>query len=258
MNQSILPPIKPADPPLDVQIKHLAARYRNSRGIGLKVLNALGAKAEGLLDNLPKGARDGLDGATIKALEFSFEAAAKTRANVPDSGQWMTRALTMGTGAAGGFGGLPSALAELPVTTTVILRAIQTIAEENGFDTTHPDTRAECLQVFASAGPLAEDDSTDLNFLTLRLSVTGATLHGVIKQVAPKLAMVLGQKLAAQTIPVLGAVTGAAINYSFTSYYQEMAHVSFGLRRLAEETGSDRAALVEAFRQELSNKATKS
>ena len=251
MNQSILPPVKPADPPLGVQLNVLSNRYRNARGVGLKVLGALGGQADGLLDKLPASARDGLDSATLKALEFSFEAAAKTRANVPDSGQWMTRALTMGTGAAGGFGGLPSALAELPVTTTVILRAIQTIADEHGFDPSHPDTRAECLQVFASAGPLAEDDSTDLSFLTLRASVTGATLHTLIKQVAPKLAVVLGQKLAAQMVPVLGAVTGAAINYSFTSYYQEMAHVSFGLRKLAEETGSDRAALIELFRQEI-------
>ena len=191
MDHSILPPTVPADPPLGVQIKELATRYRNARGVGLKVLGALGAQADGLLDRLPPAARDGLDSATIKALEFSFDAAAKTRANVPDSGQWMTRALTMGTGAAGGFGGLPTALAELPVTTTVILRAIQTIADEHGFDASHPDTRADCLQVFASAGPLAEDDSTDLSFLTLRVSVTGATLHSLIKQVAPRLALSL-------------------------------------------------------------------
>jgi hypothetical protein len=251
MDQSILPPAIPADPPLGAQVKDLAIRYRNARGVGLKLLNAFGAQADGLLDHLPQNARDGLDGATLKALEFSFEAAAKSRGTVPDTGHWMTRAVTMGTGAAGGFGGLPSALAELPITTTVILRAIQGIADEHGFDPSHPDTRAECLQVFASAGPLSEDDNTDLSFLTLRASVTGATLHALIKSVSPKLALVLGQKLAAQMVPVLGAVTGAAINYSFTSYYQEMAHISFGLRKLAEDTGSDRAALIEAFRQEI-------
>ncbi|MEP3346929.1 MAG: EcsC family protein [Litoreibacter sp.] len=252
MSQSILPPIAPANPPLGEQIEDLAIRYRNARGVGLKVLGALGSQADGLLEKLPEGARDGLDSATMKALEFSFEAAAMSRGKVPDTGQWMTRALTMGTGAAGGFGGLPSALAELPVTTTVILRAIQGIAVDHGFDPSDGDTRLECLQVFASAGPLAEDDSTDVSFLTLRASVTGVTVHALIKSISPKLAVVLGQKLAAQMVPVLGAVTGAAINYSFTSYYQEMAHVNFGLRRLAEETGTDRAALVEAFRREVS------
>ena len=188
----------------------------------------------------------------MQALEVSFDAAARTRGGaVPDTSDWLSKAVTLGTGAAGGMGGLPSALAELPVTTTVILRAIQTIAAEYGFDPSDPDTRAECLQVFASAGPLEDDDGTDLSFLTLRLSLTGASMQTVLKQIAPRLASVLGQKLAAQTVPVLGAVTGAAINYSFTSYYQEMAHIQFGLRRLAEETGEDRAALIEDFRKAL-------
>ena len=232
-------------------MRALAARYTASRGLGLKLVSALGAQADGLLDRLPETARSGLDTATLKALELSSEAAARSRGAVPDTGQWLTRALTMGTGAAGGFGGLPSALAELPLTTTVILRAIHGIAAEHGFDPNDPDTRAECLQVFASAGPLSEDDAMDLSFLSLRMSVTGGTVQALLKQVAPKLAVVLGQKLAAQTVPVLGAVTGAAINYTFTSYYQEMAHISFGLRKLSEQTGTDRATLINALRAEV-------
>ena len=65
---------------------------------------------------------------------------------------------------------------------------------------------------------------------------------------APRLSVVLGQKLAAQAAPVIGAVTGAAINYVFTSYYQDMARVQFGLRRLAEESGEDRDALAGRLR----------
>jgi NTE family protein len=37
-------------------------------------------------------------------------------------------------------------------------------------------------------------------------------------------------------------------NYAYTSYYQEMAHVHFGLRRLSETTGKSRADLVEGLR----------
>jgi hypothetical protein len=43
----------------------------------------------------------------------------------------------------------------------------------------------------------------------------------------------LGQKLAAQTVPVLGAATGAGTNYTFVTYYTEIAHVHFGLRKQA-------------------------
>ena len=52
------------------------------------------------------------------------------------------------------------------------------------------------------------------------------------------------QKLAAQTVPVLGAVAGATTNYMFTSYYQDMAHVHFGLRRLAVESSVPHDQLV--------------
>lgn len=253
MTHSVLPPVRPADPPIDQQIADLARKYRDARGLGLQILGVLGKSASSLLDQLPRSVRDGLDAGTQRALEVSFDAASRSRGPLPDAGTWLTRAITIGTGAAGGFGGTPTALAELPVTTTVILRAIQGIAAEHGFDPAHEDTRLDCLQVLAAAGPLSEDDQTDIAFLTMRLSVTGATLQGLIKQIAPRLAVVLGQKLAAQTVPVLGAVTGAAINYSFTSYYQEVAHVQFALRKLAEDTGTDRAQLIEQFRVALKN-----
>jgi hypothetical protein len=63
--------------------------------------------------------------------------------------------------------------------------------------------------------------------------------------------VVLGQKLAAQTVPILGAVAGAATNYAYTSYYQDMAHVHFGLRRLAITSDRDHGELVEALRVKL-------
>ena len=34
---------------------------------------------------------------------------------------------------------------------------------------------------------------------------------------------------------MLGAAAGAATNYAYTSYYQQMAHVHFGLRKLARK-----------------------
>ncbi len=251
MTQEILPPIRKADPPKEIQIRALAKRYRNARNGGMRLFGFIGGHAEGALDRLPGPVRSGLEAATGRALEISFDAASQTRGSLPDTGTWTTRAMVSATGMAGGFGGLPSALAELPVTTTMIMRAIQGIAAEYGFDPDAADTRAECLQVFASAGPSDEDDGTDLSFLALRTTLTGAAMHKMIAHIAPRLSVVLGQKMAAQTVPVLGAVTGAAVNYSFTGYFQEMAHVTFALRKLAEDTGQDRAGLIEEFRQAL-------
>ena len=150
------------------------------------------------------------------------------------------------------MGGLPTALAELPATTTVLLRAIQDVAVAHGFDPAEPGVQYDCIQVFSAAGPLDHDDGADLAFLSTRMAVTGTAVQALITRVAPRLATVLGQKLAAQTVPVLGAAAGAATNYAYTSYYQQMAHVHFGLRRLAIDADRPHEVLVEEFRARLS------
>ncbi len=255
MDTRIAPPREPqVFPPLDreAELDRLALRMRKASGVGLQLLNLIGDRAEGLIAMLPAPVRSGLERATAAALEQSFDAASRTRGGrIADAPDWLTRAIAVGTGAVGGFGGLPSALAELPVTTTIILRAIQTIADEHGLDPARPEVRAACLRVFAAAGPLDGDDGTDLSFLTLRLTVTGGAVHGLVAKVAPRLAVPLGQKLAAQTIPVIGAAAGAATNYVFTAYYQEVARVQFGLMRLDAQTGEGMESLIAALKSRL-------
>ncbi|WP_371156609.1 EcsC family protein [Jannaschia sp. 2305UL9-9] len=240
-------------PPLEreAELDRIALQLRGANGTGMQLLNLIGTQAEGLLDMLPGPVKGGLEKATAAALEQSFNAAAASRGRLRDTSDWLTRAMTMGTGAAGGFGGLPSALAELPVTTTVILRAIQGIADEHGFDPAKPEVRAACLRVFAAAGPLDDDDGTDLSFITMRLTLTGGTIQGLIAKVAPRLAVPLGQKLAAQAVPVIGAAAGAATNYIYTSYYQDMARVQFGLMRLAEQGDEELEHLIHDLRKRM-------
>ena len=237
--------------PMDTQIaiSELARRHKAAGGVGLQVLNMIGGRAENLLERLPDQVKVGLEGATERALLIAMQAAKQSRGVVPDQKGWLNTAVTTAMGAVGGAGGLPTALAELPVTTTVLLRAIQGIAAEYGFDPNDPSVLADCMTVFASAGPLEQDDGANMAFLTTRVTLTGTAVHGIMKSVAPKLATVLGQKLAAQTVPILGAAAGAATNYAYTSYYQEMAHVHFGLRRLAIDSGQSETELVEDLKR---------
>lgn len=218
---------------VDAELDALAQRYKRAGGGAVELLNLVGGHAEGLLDRLPTAAQSGLQEATRRALEQAMKAAGSSRDFIPDQKRWVNTAVGTAMGAVGGAGGLPTALAELPVTTTLLLRLIQGVAVEHGFDPNAESVRFDCIEVFASAGPLAEDDGADLGFLSARVTLTGAALQGLIARVAPRLATVLGQKLAAQTVPILGAVAGAAANYAYTNYYQEMAHVHFGLRKLA-------------------------
>lgn len=239
-------------PDVEARVAALATRYRRAGGVGMQVLAVIGGQAENLLERLPDRVKDGLETATERALRAALDAASKSRGGpLPETKSWLNTAITTALGAAGGMGGLPTALAELPVTTTVLLRAIQGVADTHGFDPDADDVRADCIRVFAAAGPLADDDGADLGFLAARVTLTGPAVQKLLTAVSPRLAAALGQKLAAQTVPVLGAAAGAATNFAFTSYYQEIAHVHFGLRRLAIESGIAEDHLVQELRARL-------
>ena len=238
-------------PDTAAELDRLAAQYRAASGLGVQILSLLGGKAETLLDRLPAPVKSRLHEATESALKLAMAAALKSRAAVPDQPDWLERAMSTALGAAGGLGGLPTALVELPATTTLLLRIIQGVAHENGFDTGAENVRIDCIRVFAAAGPLAMDDGADLAFLTLRVTLTGGAMQKLITTVAPKLAIVLGQKLATQTVPVLGAMAGATTNYVYSGYYREMAQVHFGLRRLAIDAGIDHEELVRQLAEKM-------
>ncbi len=241
--------VAPVD--LDREIEALAARHAAAGGFGIDLLNLLGAQADGLVGKLPPNIRDRLLEHTTDALNGAMRLAHGSRELVPDQPGWLNQTVNAAMGAAGGVGGLPTALAELPVTTTLLLRVIQGVAHEHGFDTSADNVRFDCIQVFASAGPLEHDDGADIAFLSARMALSGAGLQAVVSRVAPKLATVLGQKIAAQAVPVLGAVAGAATNFAYTRYYTDMAHVHFGLRKLAIDADAPHDLLVERLREAL-------
>lgn len=240
--------ISPQD--VDAELDALAMRYRAAGGMGVDLLNRLGGSGESLLQRLPAPVRAGLAGATESALRLAMKGASRSRRVVPDQRPGIDRIVSAAMGAAGGAAGLPGALVELPVTTAFLLRTIQGAAAAEGFDPEAGSVTFDCIQVFSAAGPLAEDDGADLGFVSVRLGLPGG-VNKLIAQVAPKLGAVLGQKLAAQAVPVAGAMAGAAVNYVFAGYYREMAHVHFGLRRLAVEADLPPDELAARLRQRL-------
>lgn len=246
LQQHVLPPIN--DPSVHAEIDRLARRYNDAGGLGLDILNTIGTSAEHLIERLPGFVRSRLDRMTRNGLMRAFDAAEGSRRVVRDRGEWFNRMVSTASGAAGGLAGLPGAIVELPFTITMFLRAMLEISEEHGLDPQSEEVRAECLRIFAAGGPMAEDDGADLALLAARLSITGQTVQTLIARVAPRFAVVLGQKLAAQATPIFGAVAGASINFTFARYYQELARVHFGLMRLSRETGIPQEALVEALR----------
>jgi EcsC family protein len=244
MTEILDPAPELADAQIEAEIQRLAQQYRSASGVGLNLLNMLGGQAENLLDRLPSPVRSGLDGATHQALTLAMQAASQSRKAVPDQPTWVNTAVGTAMGAAGGFAGLPGALVELPVTTALLLRSIQGVALDLGFDPDADSVKFDCIRVFAAAGPLEQDDGADLGFVSLRLSLSGGAMQKLIATVAPKLSIALGQKLAAQAVPVLGAATGAGVNYVYLGYYQRVAGVHFGLRKLAIDADLPHDTLV--------------
>jgi hypothetical protein len=216
-------------------VAELARRYKRANGPVIRLVNRLGGTLEAQLSALPDSLRTQLERVTTQALETSYGLAGRA----PDLGQRGPMMAAMAAGAAGGAGGLATSLAELPVTVTLLLNTIRAAARDAGFDPDDDEVRAECLQVFAAGSPLAQDDGVNTSFIASRLALTGSAVQNLIATIAPKLAVVLGQKLAAQAVPVIGAVSGAALNAAFLSYYRDVAQVRFALLNLAKVHGTD-------------------
>lgn len=236
------------------EIAALAARYRRANGPLIAVMNRLGGGIETQMKALPVAMRDQITRVTEAALQTAFGLAAQG-ARAPDLGPQGPMFAVIATGAAGGFGGLPTAIAELPVTVTVILHAIRAAAIEAGFDPEDPAIRAECIQIFGAGSPLDSDDGVNSGLVSARLAVSGSTVAQIVAAVAPRLATALGQKVIAQAVPVIGALTGATLNAAYMRYYREIARIRFALLRLGETHGPD--AVLDEFRSLARLKITK-
>jgi hypothetical protein len=160
------------------------------------------------------------------------------------------RRLAAFSGGVGGAVGLASLPIELPVSTTIMLRSIADIARNEGENLRNAETGLACLEVFALGGH-SDDNVLEGGYLAVRSllakSVTDAArfvaVRGVAQESAPALVrllsdlsarfgVVVSQKAAAQAVPLLGAISGAAINVAFTEHFQTLARGHFAVRRL--------------------------
>jgi len=168
---------------------------------------------------------------------------AAPRALRPDHprGNQMHRRAATAPCVASGFVGLPGVLFDIPFTTSTILRSIAEVARDNGEDVGAEETKRACLEVLAFGGPSTLDDETEIGYWATRIGTNHFTLTVLVKSAAARLGVVLSEKFLAQAVPVAGAVTGGALNFAFTDYYQKMARIQFCLRALDRRTGQPAA-----------------
>jgi EcsC protein family len=166
------------------------------------------------------------------------------------------KALAALSGAMGGALGVSAVLVELPISTTIMLRSIARIAQTEGEDLQDPETALACLQVFALGGRTGSDNLHETGYFAVRAamakSVTRAlqqmagrgvvdestsAIVRLLAQIGSRFGLVVSQKVAAQAIPVLGAIGGAAVNAAFVDHFQTLARGHFIVRRLERTYG---------------------
>lgn len=233
-----------------------AMRLNNLLGRRLEAFGALvPARVAGLVTRASTAALS----AAMRAALFSLK---KTGGR---DNRAMHRTLAAATGAAGGALGLASLPLELPVSTTIMLRSIADIARAEGEDLSRPEAALACLQVFALGGPAgnaaagtASDNMFEGGYFALRgvlaKSVSEAATYiaqktvadesapilvRLMSQIAARFGVAVSQKAAAQAVPVIGAVSGAAINLAFTEHFQALAKGHFTVRRLERTYSPD-------------------
>lgn len=244
-----------------------------------RMANLVGSPLEFAVRKLPSSVSSRIQRTTEAALYRSAQAALwsmdKTPGKVASTRLHKLAAAT--SGAVGGAFGLAALFVELPVSTTIMMRAVADVARSEGFDLADFSTRHACLEVFALGGNSSKDDASETGYYLTRgftaqvmrhlsAELAGGVVKGghgvmlglgpkeagkwlarIVEKVAARFGVVVSEKFAAQAVPIIGAVAGAALNTMFTDYYQDMARGHFIVKRLEKTYGFD--AVRQAYRE---------
>jgi hypothetical protein len=225
----------PAARNLDHELDLLAARHLRGRSFLMRGVEAVGRLTEGAATTVMGMSPVALEQALESAFQQLYDLSGRTdQVGLVRAAPLMAnRAAAVISGATGGWFGFAGLVPDLVASTTVIFNSIQKVARQQGFDTSDPKVRLECLAVFQYGEPGDDGDAAAKSFLANRVLTNGQTVSALISRFASGFAARVTTKLGAQTVPVLGAATGAAINYAFVEYYENVARIHFRLLRLS-------------------------
>ena len=246
--------------PADLEDLHDAKDLLENPSLAAKITNLFGTPLEKGFELLPERWTEAIQGVTKKSLERALGVAIRTldKERRGRSRDGLHKLLVAATGGVGGAFGLAALAVELPVSTTVMLRSIADVARSEGERLDSPETQLACLEVFALGGRARGDDASETGYFVVRASlarlvaeaahqlaehgVAGATSSAVgrlIARVAARFGTAVSEKVAAQSVPVVGAAGGAIVNTLFIDHFQDVARGHFIVRRLERTYGQD-------------------
>ncbi len=247
----------------DVAILTSAAQQLESSNLATSLSHTIGMPIEKAMATLPGHWSNIISRLTRKALEKALDTALFSLNKKPLKPKNKIHTLLAGvSGAIGGTFGISALAVELPISATIMLRSIADIARSYDEDLDELDSKIACLTVFALSGgknttPSKTSEAADTSYYAVRSFLTKAlgdttnhiTLHGLSKESAPimvqfinavsaRFSIPVSKKLAAQSLPIIGAVSGASVNFLFIRHYQTMAKAHFSIRSLERTYGS--------------------
>jgi hypothetical protein len=238
----------------------MAVNLLEKPGLSIRLINLLGYPIEGIVQALPRRIGQAIGNTATKAVGTAFYAALSTMNKKRHSRpfRWTHRVMVFVSGAVGGFFGLPGLIVELPISTGLMLRSIADIARSEGEELSSIDTHLACITVFALGGRSKKDNAADTTYYVVRAAVTRTlseaaefiTQRGIMEEGAPiairvmanlasRFGVIVTDKIAAEMVPILGALGGASINLLFINHFQATARGHFIVRRLERKYGGE-------------------
>jgi hypothetical protein len=243
----------------DLAALRVAVNLLEHTSLAARLTGIVGKPIELVSRALPEGAAQAIAAATTRGLNGALKVALSTIENRPErASRLLHKALATASGAIGGSLGLLTAPVEIPISTLIMLRSIADIARSEGEDLSDPDAALSCVQVFALGARAGTHDAADSGYFVVRsllaksiseaarfIAERGIVEEGApvvvrfVAQIASRFGVVVSQKLAAQALPVVGALGGAAVNYAFIDHFQDVARGHFAVRRLERTYGKE-------------------
>ncbi len=232
-----------------------------------KATDAVGSFISKPMEYLPEKVTKSINEVTSISLRKACQAALFTMKDAPndEASNYWHKFGVMVSGGVGGFFGVAALAIELPISTTIMLRSIADIARSEGESISETETQNACLEVFALGGASKHDDDSETGYYATRMSLSRAVgkaieyttekiaaeaaetafeksapwLIAMIEKIAEKFSIQVTDKVLLQTLPVIGAASGATLNALFIDHYQDMAKGHFIVRRLERKYGVD-------------------
>jgi hypothetical protein len=257
--------------PEDIETLRRAKAQLEHPGLAIRLTDALASPLDKALARLPRKWAEVVHVATRKAIGkgLTFAVATMKGRGPSRHSKAVHKIAVLTSGAAGGAFGLAALPLELPISTVIMLRSISDIARSEGEDLSSPETMLNCLEVFAFGGRSEKDDAAETGYYAVRTALSkaiseaaqfisrrGLTAKGapvlvrLVASIASRFGIVVSEKIAAMSVPAIGAIGGALINTIFMDHFQNIAQAHFAIRRLERHYGAD---LIQREYQDLTD-----